>query len=102
MIIFVRLKQNLRENILRVDFSKNYSTKQFHEIQTAQFGQEAFNLYTAACYYKADIIIENSKDDKEPGLKVLSLVIVSNDTVNERNVAFTRNVKLVNIVRKYI
>ena len=53
-------------------------------------------------YYKPDVIIENSKDDKEPGLKVLSSVIVSNDTVNERNIAFTFNVKLVNIVRKYI
>lgn len=35
-------------------------------------------------------------------MKVLSSVIVSIDTVNERNIAFTRNVKLVNIVKKYI
>ena len=35
-------------------------------------------------------------------MKVLSSVIVSSDTVNEPNIAFTFNVKLVNIVRKYI
>lgn len=70
------LKQNLKEGeiILSVDFSKNYSNKQFHEIQSAYFGHEAFTLYTAACYYRSDIAIESSKDDKDSGLKIFSSV----------------------------
>ena len=61
---------------------------QFHEIQNAYFGQETFTLYTAA--------------DKDSGLKVFSLAVVSNKTVHECSIAFTCNVILLNIVRKHI
>lgn len=81
-------------------FQKNCSNKQFHELQSAQYGQEAFTLFTAACFHKSDINIENSKDDKGSGFKVLSLVIVSNDTIYESKISFSCNVKLLNIVRK--
>ena len=42
-----------KEVICSVDFSKNYENKQKHEIQSAYFGDEAFTVFTAACYYRA-------------------------------------------------
>ena len=63
------------EVICSVDFSKNYETKQKHEIQSAYFGHEAFTLFTAACYYKPTGK-ENEKIDAL-GLVVHSVVIVS-------------------------
>lgn len=56
---------------------------QFHEIQSLYFGHEAFFLYTAACYYKSEKYI-NTNDDKDSGLKLLSVVIISNQTTHER------------------
>ena len=78
------LKNNLKEDeiILSADFPKNYDSKQFHEIQSAYFGHEALTLYTTACYHKSEEYIYTS-DDKDSGLKVLSVVIVSNRTVHE-------------------
>ena len=87
------LKANLKEDeiILSVDFSKNYDNKQHHEMQSAYFVHEAFTLYTAdgACV------------DKDAGLKVLSVVIVSNETIHERNIALSSNMKLLEIVSIY-
>ena len=96
------LKANLKEDeiILSVDFLKNYDNKQHHEIQSAYFGYEAFTLYTAACYYRSHDI-DGACSDKDAGLKVLSVVIVSNETIHERNIAFLRNMKLSEIVRQH-
>ena len=81
------LKANLKENeiILSVDFSKNYDNKQHHEIQSAYFGYEAFTLYTALYYYRPHDI-DGTCIDKDVGLKVLSVVIVSNETIHKRNI----------------
>ena len=78
------LKANLKEDeiILSVDFSKNYDNKQHHERQSAYFGHEAFTLYTAACYYRSHDI-DGACVDKDAGLKVLSVVIVSNEIIHE-------------------
>ena len=97
------LKANLKEDeiILSVDFSKNYDNKQHLEIQSAYFGYEAFILYTAACYYRSHDI-DGACIDKDAGLKVLSVVIVSNETIHERNIAFSCNMKLSEIVRQHI
>ena len=88
------LKENLKPNevILSVDFSKNYENKQRHEIQSAYFGHEAFTIFTAACYYK-------SSDD--PEVKEISVVIISNETQHERNIAFTCNQKLIEFIRAH-
>ena len=97
------LKANLKEDeiISSVDFSKNYDNKQHHEIQSAYFGYEAFILYTAACYYRSHDI-DGACIDKDAGLKVLSVVILSNETIHERNIAFSCNMKLSEIVRQHI
>ena len=50
-------------------------------------------LYTAAyCYRSHDI--DGAYVDKDAGLKVLSVAIVSNKTIHERNTAFSYNIKL--------
>ena len=56
-----------------------------HEIQSAYFGHEAFTLFTAACYIKGSNTDYNFKwnIDKGTGLTVISVVIVSNQTVHE-------------------
>ena len=97
------LKANLTEDeiILSVDFLKNYDKKQHHEIQSSYFGYEAFTLYTAACYYRSQDI-DGACVNKDAGLKVLSVVIVSNETINERNIAFSCNMKVLEIVRQHI
>ena len=97
------LKANLKEDeiMLSVDFSKNNDNKQHHEIQSAYFGQEAFTLYTAACYYRSHDI-DGACVDKDAGLKVLSVVIVSNEIIHERNIAFSCNMKLFKIARQHI
>ena len=83
------LKVNLKEDeiILSVDFLKNYDNKQHHEIQSAHFGHETFTLYTAACYYRSHDI-DGTCVDKDAGLKVLSVVIVSKETIHELNSIF--------------
>ena len=95
------LEANLKEDeiILSVDFSKNYN-KQHHEIQSACFSYEAFTLYTTAYYRSHDI--DGACIDKDTGLKVLSVVTVSNETIHERNIAFSCNMKLLEIVRQHI
>ena len=95
------LEANLKEDeiILSVDFSKNYN-KQHHEIQSACFSYKAFTLYTTAYYRSHDI--DGACIDKDTGLKVLSVVTVSNETIHERNIAFSCNMKLLEIVRQHI
>ena len=58
-------------------------------------------MYTAACYYRSHDIDETCID-KDAGLKVPSVVIVSNETIHERNIAFSCNMKLLEIVRQHI
>ena len=87
------LKRNLIDNdvIFSVDFWRNnYDNKHFHEIQSAYFGHETFTLFTAACYVKGSNTDYNFKSniDKDTGLTVIPVVIVSNQTVHERNIAF--------------
>ena len=88
------LKKNLGpdEVILSVDFSRNYDNKQHHEIQSAYFGHEAFMPFTAACYSKGETTSEAvAMIDKDTDLQVLPVVIVSNETRHDRNIAFTCN-----------
>ena len=87
--------------ILSVDFSKNYDNKQHHEIQSAYFGHEAFTLYTAACYFKMNEVSDVSYDN-DTNLNVLPAVIVSNETNHERNIAFSCNNKLLDIIRNKV
>ena len=47
------------------------------------------------------MIIDGTCIDKDAGLKVLS-VIVSNETIHEQNIAFSCNMKLLEIVRQHI
>ena len=61
------------------------------------FGHEAFTLFTAACYYKPTEK-ENEKIDAS-GLVVHSVVIVSNETIHERNIAFSCNMKLLDYLK---
>ena len=77
--------------------SKN---KQCHEIQSAYFGHKAFALFTAACYVKGhtDKALK-SMTDKDTGLVVLSVVIISNQTIHERNTAFSCNGMLIDFIR---
>ena len=94
------LKSQFREEevICSVDFSKNYGNKQKHEIQSAYFGNEAFTLFTAACYYKPT----GNENEKVVAsrLVVHSVVIVSNDeTMHQRNIAFSCNMKLLDYLK---
>ena len=93
------LKSQLGEEevICSVDFSKNYENKQKHDIQSPHFGHEAFTLFTAACYYKPTWK-ENEKVDAS-GLVAHSVVIVSNETIHERNIAFSWNMKLLDYLK---
>ena len=98
------LKKNLCNNevILSVDFSKNYSNKQHHEIQSAYFGHESFTLYTCAGYIKNDVPLSiNHKFYKDTGLNVIPLVIVSNETKHERDNAFTFNNKVIEFLLSF-
>ena len=92
------LKKNLKENevIFSVEFSKNYENKQRNEIQSAYFGHEMFMLYTAACHFKQPF--PNGKHNPEFDLYILSVVIVSNETHHERDIAYCCNTKLLNFV----
>ena len=57
-------------------------------------------MYTAAFYYRSHDI-DGACADKDAGLTVL-VVIVSNETIYEQNIAFSCNVKLLEIVRQHI
>ena len=99
------LKNNLEENqvILSVDFSKNYDNKQNHEIQSAYFGHEAFTLYTCVCYTKIEVPTAiKHKVDKETGLNIINVIIVSNETKHERNIAFSCNNKVIKYLQSFI
>ena len=54
-------------------------------------------MCTAACYYRSHDI-DGACVDKHAGLKVLSVVIVSNEAIHERNIAFSCNMKFLEIV----
>ena len=99
------LKRNLTDNdvIFSVDFSRNYDNKQFHEIQSAYYGHEAFTLFTAACYVQGSNTDYNFKSniDKDTGLSVIPVVIVSNQTVHERNITFSCNVLLIDFIKNH-
>ena len=100
----VTLLKNMKENevIFSVDFSKNYENKQFHKIQSAYFGHEAFTIFTAACYFKSPITGKNAKIDNDSGLQFLSAVVVSNETKHECEIAYTCNLKLIEFIKNYI
>ena len=86
--------------ILSVDFSRNYDNKQLCEFQSAYFGHECFTIFTAACYVHKDVVCNGkAKFDKEFGLNVIPIVIISNETTHDRDVAFTNNQKLISIVQ---
>ena len=91
-------KKNLKENnvILSIDFSWNYENKQLYKVQSAYFGHENFTLYTAVCYHKS-LGIDSKSDPND--LTVINMVITSNETCHNRNVAFTNN-KFISIVRE--
>ena len=96
------LKKTLGEEevILSVDFSRNYKNKQCHEIENAYFGHEAFPLCTAAYYVKGDTDKAlKSTTDKDTSLVVLPVVIISNQTIHERNIAFPCNGMLIDYRR---
>ena len=89
--------------ILSVDFSRNYENKQHHEIQSAYFGHEAFTLFTAACYVKrSNDHSLNSNIDQDIGLEVFPVAIVSNQTLHERNIAFSCNNMLLEFVKSFL
>ena len=82
--------------ILSVDFSRNYDNKQLHEIQSAYFGHKYFTIFTAACYVHKDVVCNGkAKTDKEFGLNVILIAIISNEITHDRDVAFTNNQKLI-------
>ena len=62
---------------------ENCDNKQHHEIQSA----EAFTSHTATCYYRSHDT-DGACTDKGAGLKVLSVVTVSNETIHEWNSIF--------------
>ena len=57
-------------------------------------------MYTVACSCRSHDI-NGTCIDQDAGLKVLS-VVVSNETIHERNIAFSCNMKLLEIVRQHI
>ena len=58
-------------------------------------------MYTAACYLRSHDTDETCID-KDAGLKMLSNVIISNETIHERNIALSCNTKLLEIVRQHL
>ena len=90
------LKKPLKndEVILSVDFSHSYENKQRHKIQSAYFGHEAFTVFTAACYIKGSLSVIHDLNltvDKDTGLNVIPVSIISNQTLHEKNIAFCCN-----------
>ena len=96
------LKSSLKivEVILSIGFSKNYDNKQRHEIQSAYFGHECFTLFTAACYFNRSVATENGKIDEEANPVQLAVVIVSNETSHDRDVGFSNNNILIDMIKK--
>ena len=94
-------KKNLKEDeiILSVEFSKNYENKQHHEIQSAYVGHKIFTILTAVCYFHTSISIENSVIDEESNLVKFLVVIISNETKHDHNMAFSNNNKLIRMVK---
>ena len=82
-------KRNLKSDkiILRVDFSRNYKNKQFHEIQSAYFSHEAFTVFTYICYHCS--FDTEVMDDEGSGLKLIPIGIISNELTQERNILIT-------------
>ena len=91
-------KRNLKENevILSVDLSKNYKNNQKNEIQSTFFGHEACTLYPAACHFKEEW--PGAKRQPDCDLYMLPVVMVSNETQYERNIAYSCNIKLLNFI----
>ena len=91
-------KRNLKENevILSVDFSKNYENNQKNEIQSTYFGHEACTSYPAACHFKEEW--PGAKRQPDCDLYMLPVVMVSNETQYERNIAYSCNIKLLNFI----
>ena len=98
------LKKNLKEDevILSVDFSKNYENKQRHEVQSAYFGHESFTIFTAACYFHKNISIKNGQLNAESNLVKFPVVVISNETSHDRNVAFSNNNQLIRMVKDLV
>ena len=58
-------------------------------------------MYTAAFYYRSHDIAGTCAN-KDAGLKVLSVITVSNETIYKQNIAFSNNMKLLEIFRQHI
>ena len=58
-------------------------------------------IFTAACCFRtnADDSLEINKDT---GLHTLPTVVVSNQTTHEHNIAFARNNKVIQIIKRYV
>ena len=54
--------------------------------------------YIAACY-SVECINDQSEPDLDSGVNVLSVAVVSNKTVQERNIAIACNLKLLEVVQ---
>lgn len=56
-------------------------------MQGAYIGHDTFTLHTDACYHRFNDI------DKDAGLGVLSVIIVSNERIHEKNITVSCNMK---------
>ena len=82
-----------------MDFSRNYENKNFHEIQSAYFGHEAFTIFTCACYYHSlDNENNDNNDHNDNWLKVIPIAVVSNEVNHERSIAFHCSQKVIKMV----
>ena len=79
---------------------KNPIKKNDDDDESTYFGHVAFTLYTGAYYFKNEISNEtvDSVVDKDPGLNTLPVVIISYQTVHERNIVFSCNHKLIEFI----
>ena len=65
-----------------------------HKIQSAYFAHETFTVVTAACYIKGSLSVVhdiNLTVDKDTGLNVIPVAIISNKTLHEKNRTFCCN-----------
>ena len=82
---------------MSVDFSHNYENKQLHEIQSAYFGHEAFTVFTCVCCHRS--FDTEVMDDKESGLKLIPIAIISNEVTHAQNITYHCNQKVIQMVQ---
>ena len=82
-----------REALIHVDYSESYSNTQQDEIQTANFGQLNFSVFTSCSYYR---------EAKQGDLTKIPVVMISKSSHHSEIAAFTCTNAIINELKNGI